>query len=685
MKKIALDKKLKYFSRVKIGRRLFIGFAMLNLFILVVGIGSILNVSSLAEELFVLNKMIETENNVAFARVEQAHYELEGTKEIANDSQEFINAAYEAIDLLDVSLAGGEYEDKPEEIRSQLINYEENFNNYMELESRKTEQAAVSKIASETVINSIRETMDLQKAYTTTQTEAGDVRETFDKYSILGVILDSFQEVRVMEKMYIDTESEEMKKNLIAEIDSTDSALRSAHAIMIDEEVLNELVDARTALAEYKSAFEEYAVLVESQSVAKVEMDENAQLVSNKISEMKEGLLTYAFEVEEISNRTTMVILIVALIFGAVASYLITISITHPLNRINRKIQKVAEYNVSRDLPEDLLNYKDEIGVISVSVQQIIDNMRGIIGNITIASENLSGSAQRLTDTCSTSALSAYDVSGAIEEISKSATEQARHSEDGVLRSDEMAQLISADQNYIDKLNQSANAMIQLKDEGLILIDSLVEETKANNEAAHYVYQIVLETNDSVEKIEAASQMIQNIASQTNLLALNAAIEAARAGEAGRGFSVVAEEIRNLAEQSNQFSGEISGVIGELMTKAGRAVETMKKMQGTVETQASGVKNTNEKFEGIADAIEVMKASIMNITDSAVTISNKKNQMMQVMEGLSAIAEENAASTEEASAKMQEQTSTIDELLLASNKLSDLANQMNEIVNQFEI
>ena len=156
----------------------------------------------------------------------------------------------------------------------------------------------------------------------------------------------------------------------------------------------------------------------------------------------------------------------------------------------------------------------------------------------------------------------------------------------------------------MDQVKQSAHEIELRKNEGFTILSELVSKTELSQSISDSVYEIILSNNESAEKIENASGMIQNIADQTNLLALNAAIEAARAGEAGRGFAVVADEIRKLAEQSNSFTKEIKDIIAELKHKSQFAVDTTVQSKEIAENQAQSVKETEEKFELIANAID---------------------------------------------------------------------------------
>ena len=193
-----------------------------------------------------------------------------------------------------------------------------------------------------------------------------------------------------------------------------------------------------------------------------------------------------------------------------------------------------------------------------------------------------------------------------------------------------------------------------------------------------------MNTNEKAMEIEKASKMIKKIAEQTNLLALNAAIEAARAGESGKGFAVVADEVRMLAEESNKFTGQIQKVIKELTDRTESAVETMDKMNDIVASQSKCVDNTAEKFNEILNKLDSSITGLSKIKISSTEMENQKEDLLEIMHNLSAIAEENAASTEEVAASAEEQSSIISEFKQAIDTLVELAVQMKKNIGKFK-
>ncbi|AKL97000.1 methyl-accepting chemotaxis protein McpA [Clostridium aceticum] len=386
-------------------------------------------------------------------------------------------------------------------------------------------------------------------------------------------------------------------------------------------------------------------------------------------------------------QKNFFMIAVIGIVFFLILGFVLFMvcnNIVKTLNVTKEHLNLTASGDFTFEVSEKHLSKKDELGEIANAIKNMQRSIKGMIQSIANTSQQVASSSEELTATSQQSAVAADEVAKTIETIARGANDQAKDTGNGVKYIQELGKLIETDQLHIHDLNLSANEVTKLKDEGFEILKDLVEKTNINNGSIQEVQEIIVNTNESAEKIESASQMIKNIAEQTNLLALNAAIEAARAGEAGRGFAVVAEEIRKLAEQSNTFTEEIATIIKELTDKTGHAVGTMQEVGRTVASQTASVESTNTKFRGIDSAIEKMKQIILEINQSGRAMEGKKEEIIAVIQNLSTISQENAAGTEEASASVQEQTASMEEIANASYTLAQLAEEMQESIARFK-
>lgn len=380
------------------------------------------------------------------------------------------------------------------------------------------------------------------------------------------------------------------------------------------------------------------------------------------------------------------------LFFGVLAVLLISFvlyrsskRIIGVINTLSEDTNRMAEGDFSADVPREMLERKDEFGLIARSTMTMKESIRGILRNVTNRAEIVAAHSEEMTATANQSAMSARELTTVIQEIAETSSTQAHDVETGSNAVQELDRVMGINNLNMGTLNTSTDEVNTLKDEGIELIRDLVDKTEETREAIREISAVIADTNTSAGNIVKAIEMIKNISDQTNLLALNASIEAARAGQAGAGFAVVAEEIRKLAEDSSNFTGEIETIVNDLTSKTLTAVDTMETVDEIINLQGDSVERTDAKFEGISVALEHIHAAITEVNNSNLDIDQQKERIASLIENLAAIAQENAAGSEEAAASVEEQNSVMAEISSASDELAQTAEELNSAVNVFKI
>jgi methyl-accepting chemotaxis protein len=347
--------------------------------------------------------------------------------------------------------------------------------------------------------------------------------------------------------------------------------------------------------------------------------------------------------------------------------------------------QLLAKGDFREDISSDFVKRNDEIGALSKSFQYLTDSFRELVGEIKDTSDRVTSSASYLNETAEHVAIASSEVATTIQEIAKGATDQAESTTEGAMKTAELGDLIEENKSHMRDLNQASTNVFGLVETGLEIVDDLSVKAKETNLATKEIFDVIKKTDESTGKIGEASNMIASIAEQTNLLALNAAIEAARAGEAGKGFAVVAEEIRKLAEQSTESTKRIDEIVQELIDSSSLAVSTIERVTEIIEQQVNSVGDTEGKYREIFEAIKLSETAMKKLNASEKAMEKQKEDILDTIQNLSAIAEENAASTQQSSACVEEQTASMDEISSASQSLSDLANELNGAIGKFKI
>lgn len=391
-----------------------------------------------------------------------------------------------------------------------------------------------------------------------------------------------------------------------------------------------------------------------------------------------------ALESIRVILKESVLVALITLVLCSVVGLLVAIRIVKPIERITQMTATLSELDFTQNEHQDYVEKrKDETGLMGRSMRTLRNQLTSTIQSIAAHSSQLYDASTAMNNSAEETALAIDQVEKAIAEIAQGATSQAQETQTATENVILMGNMIEETSEEVETLRENARKMRDAGNKAIGIIADLNSVNQRTKEAIQIIYDQTNTTNISAMKIREATDMISDIAEETNLLSLNASIEAARAGEQGRGFAVVASQIQKLAEQSNESARQIDGIINSLIADSEKSVDTMEDVKEVIEKQNENVMNTEGAFHEVKDGIDKSIEGIRAIAARTKKLDEARIRVVDVVQNLTAIAQENAASTEETSASAAEVGSIISSIAENAKQLNEIANEMEENIKLF--
>lgn len=413
-----------------------------------------------------------------------------------------------------------------------------------------------------------------------------------------------------------------------------------------------------------------------------IQIEEEANKVAElQTADMQEGSEANSKLVASV-KKLILIWSLVSLVLAVLIGVFMTRMITRPILLLVEGAEKIA----SGDLTQDDINVKnqDEIGELAHAFDQMKQNLRQLIHQVRSNTERVAVTSEELSASAEETNKATEHITVAMQEVAAGAEKQVSSVTQSVESSEEISRGMNKAADSIQSVAQLTVAANERANLGNDVVNRTVEQMNRVQHSATESAAVAYTLSEKSKEIGQIIELITQVANQTNLLALNAAIEAARAGEQGKGFAVVADEVRKLAEQSANAAGQIRTLIEEIQEESQKAVQSMNNGTQVVKEGLQLVSQTGDAFQDIVQSIKQVAAESQEVAAIVKQVHSNSQQVAEGMKNARQIVEQSTSNIQKVAASAEEQNATMEEVSSSAEVLSKMAQDLQGVISKFK-
>ena len=376
---------------------------------------------------------------------------------------------------------------------------------------------------------------------------------------------------------------------------------------------------------------------------------------------------------------------VVAMTIGLILGSFFSKRFTRNISLLRGATEGISQGDLARDLEIPPTRFPDETHDMALSINTMLESLRTLVRQIRGTSERVSESSRTLSSSALEINASTEEVAQAIEQISRGAESQAEMVAKSSKVIHDMAISVDLVARRAKETAKAAHDTSFTAQRGGELANDSLERMKSFFDSVELISMQFMDLNAKLQQVGKVADFIVDMARQTNLLALNASIEAARAGEYGKGFGVVAEEVRKLADGSAKSASDIADMIDVVKVESRRLQETITESSKSIGAGKKNIDTTADSFKQILATVIETERKANSIADLSQMQTTGAEKMVAMVDEIAKVAEDNAASTEQVSAATEEQSAAMQEMVYATQELAKLAEELLMSVEKFQI